>query len=91
MSVLSLSTSDALTSWSLGGHQLLPTFVERIPATSVVRMHEPGPTNRVQERVLERDRSPERDYKLPRDVYVTAIAGSSLPRWTEGRPPASKA
>jgi hypothetical protein len=61
------------------GNQLLPTFVKRIPATSAVRMHETGPTSRVQKRVLERERSAERDYKSPGDVYVTAIRRSFAP------------
>lgn len=84
-----LATSAASTlrdaAW---GNQPLPTFVKGIPATSVVRMHETGPTSRVQKRALERERSAERDYKSPGDVYVTAIAGPSLPRLDRRPPPA---
>jgi len=53
---------------------------------SVVRMHETGPTSRAQGRARDSELSPECDYKMPRDVYVTAITGPSLPHWTEGRP-----
>jgi hypothetical protein len=81
----STSGASALPDFPVG-YQPLPTFVEKDFSTSVVRMHETGPTSRAQKRTLDSERS-ECDYKIPGDVYVTAIPGPSLPPLDRRPPP----
>ena len=82
---LATSGASALPDFPVG-YQPLPTLAEKDSSTSVVRMHETGPTSRAQKRTLDSERSSECDYKIPGDVYVTAIPGPSLPP-LERRPP----